>query len=63
MVNGKRHDLFPKGYFDDPSSIIYNLLRGESKSTVPFKLFHRSLRANDKNLTLGQVEDSKFWYL
>lgn len=53
MVDGHNYALFPKGGYAEPSNVMNTLLRGESKFKTPFKLFHRSLRTNDKGLVLG----------
>ncbi|EAS03404.2 hypothetical protein TTHERM_00732510 (macronuclear) [Tetrahymena thermophila SB210] len=60
FVDQNRPQLLEKGSYADPSSILYNLLRGDSEYKLPFKLAHRTLRAGDKNLFLGEVPDSKF---
>lgn len=60
FVDQQRPSLLDKGNYTDPSTILSNLLRGDSEYKIPFKVAHRTLRAGDKNIFLGEVPDSKF---
>ncbi|EGR29604.1 hypothetical protein IMG5_152540 [Ichthyophthirius multifiliis] len=59
--DGKQTEFINKGgIYYEPLQIQQSLLRQEDDFKIPFRLAHRTLRAKDKNMFLGQIQDSKF---
>ncbi len=55
----KLPEFIEKGSYKEPIEIINTLLRGEQGFEIPFRLYHKPLRAYDKNLYMGDIKASK----
>lgn len=61
FVDRRRPPFLEKEKYTPNQDILFNLLRENySDPVVPFKLFHRTIRTYDKNLSLGDKIKSKF---
>lgn len=54
FVDHKYPEFLQKGSYVDGNVKTAPFVRGETETDIPFKLFHRSLRKTDKNLSFGE---------
>jgi len=59
FVDYKYPEFLEKGSYVDGNVKAATFIREETQAEVPFKLFHRSLRRTDKNLSFGDNVPSK----